>query len=147
MPFSAKQFERLGLAFKNKAEPVGVVTKGKFNEYGETFELGNEALGFIGARAIPVRPERSLKFKIAEYQRGVSTSRQLFTTEVLKGGPVTPEAIVDAYINANRALFENTRDFYRDMEAAEVLGMKQDKIAEQKANEILEDDEFADIPF
>ena len=40
MPFSAKQLERLGLAFKNKAEPVGVVTKGKFDEYGETYELG-----------------------------------------------------------------------------------------------------------
>ena len=131
MPLSAKQFGRLGLAFKNKAEPVGVVTKGKFNEYGETFELGNEALGFIGARAIPVKPERSLKFKIAEYQRGVSTSRQLFTTEVLKGGPTSPEAIVDAYINANRALFKNTRDFYRDLEAAKVLDMPTDEIAKQ----------------
>ena len=68
MPFSAKQLERLGLAFKNKAEPVGVVTKGKFDDYGETYELGNEALGFIGARAIPIKPERSFKFKIAEYQ-------------------------------------------------------------------------------
>ena len=136
MPFSAKQFERLGLAFKNKAEPVGVVTKGKFDEYGETYELGNEALGFIGARAIPVNPERSFKFKIAGYQKGVRNSRQLFTTEVLKGGPVSPEAIVDAYINANRALFEKTRDFYRDIEAAEVLGMKQDKIAEQAIDRV-----------
>jgi hypothetical protein len=136
MPFSAKQFERLGLAFKNNAEPVGVVTKGKFDEYGETYELGNEALGFIGARAIPVKPERSFKFKIAEYQKGVRNSRQLFTTEVLKGGPVSPEAIVDAYINANRALFEKTRNFYRDMEAAEVLGMKQDKIAEQAVERV-----------
>jgi hypothetical protein len=136
MPFSAKQFERLGLAFKNKAEPVGVVTKGKFDEYGETYELGNEALGFIGARAIPVKPERSFKFKIAQYQKGVRNSRQLFTTEVLKGGPVSAEAVVDAYINANRALFQNTRDFYRDMEAAEVLGMKQDKIAEQAIDRV-----------
>jgi hypothetical protein len=89
MPFSAKQLERLGLAFKNKAEPVGVVTKGKFDDYGETYELGNEALGFIGARAIPIKPERAFKYKIAEYQRGVSNSRQLFTTEVLKGGPLS----------------------------------------------------------
>jgi hypothetical protein len=136
MPFSAKQFERLGLAFKNNAEPVGVVTKGKFDEYGETYELGNEALGFIGARAVPVNPERSFKFKIAGYQKGVRNSRQLFTTEVLKGGPVSPEAVVDAYINANRALFEKTRDFYRDIEAAEVLGMKQDKIAEQAIDRV-----------
>jgi len=136
MPFSAKQLERLGLAFKNKAEPVGVVTKGKFDEYGETFELGNEALGFIGARAIPIKPERSFKFKIAEYQKGVRNSRQLFTREVLKGGPITPEAIIDAYINANRALFQNTRDFYRDMEAAKVLDMKEDKIAEQAIDRV-----------
>ena len=136
MPFSAKQLERLGLAFKNKAEPVGVITKGKFDDYGETYELGNEALGFIGARAIPIKPERAFKYKIAEYQRGVSNSRQLFTTEVLKGGPVTPEAIVNAYINANRALFENTRDFYRDIEAAKVLDMKEDKIAEQAIDRV-----------
>ncbi len=131
MPFSAKQLERLGLAFKNKAEPVGVITKGKFDDYGETYELGNEALGFIGARAIPIKPERAFKYKIAEYQRGVSNSRQLFTTEVLKGGPVTPEAIVDAYINANRALFENTRDFYRDIEAAKILDMPENELAKQ----------------
>tara|TARA_R110002020_G_scaffold90403_1_gene220089 strand:- start:247 stop:4104 length:3858 start_codon:yes stop_codon:yes gene_type:complete len=131
MPFSAKQLERLGLAFKNKAEPVGVVTKGKFDDYGETYELGNEALGFIGARAIPIKPERAFKYKIAEYQRGVSNSRQLFTTEVLKGGPVTPEAIVNAYINSNRALFQNTRDFYRDIEAAKVLDMPEDELAKQ----------------
>jgi hypothetical protein len=136
MPFSAKQLERLGLAFKNKAEPVGVVTKGKFDDYGETYELGNEALGFIGARAIPVKPEKTFKYKIAEYQKGVSNSRQLFTTEVLKGGPVTPEAVVDAYINANRALFENTRDFYRDIEAAEVLGMSEDDIVEQATQRV-----------
>ena len=136
MPFSAKQLERLGLAFKNKAEPVGVVTKGKFDEYGETYELGNEALGFIGARAIPIKPERSFKFKIAQYQKGVRNSRQLFTTEVLKGGPVSPEAIVDAYINSNRALFENTRDFYRDIEAAKVLDMPEDELAKQTIDRV-----------
>ena len=136
MPLSAKQFERLGLAFKNKAEPVGVVTEGKFDDYGEVYELGNEALGFIGARAIPVKPERSFKFKIAEYQKGVRNSRQLFTTEVLKGGPVSPEAIVDAYIDANRALFQNTRDFYRDIEAAKVLKMPEDDIIEQATQRI-----------
>ncbi len=129
MPLSTKQFGRLNLAFKNKGEPVGVVTKGKFNEYGETFELGNEALGFIGARAIPINPEKSIKFKIADFQKGVSNSRQLFTTELLKGGPVEPKAIVDAYINANRALFNNNKKFYNVLEASKVLGANQDEIA------------------
>jgi len=136
MPLNVKQLERLGLAFKNKGEPVGVVEKGKFNEYGETYELGDEALGFIGARAIPVNPQRTLKFKIADYQKGVSGSRRLFTTEVLKGGPIEPKAVVDAYINANRALFQNTRDFYKDIEAAKVLGMSEEDIADQATERI-----------
>ena len=131
MPLSAKQFGRLGLAFKNKGEPVGVVTKGKFNEYGETFELGNEALGFIGARAIPINPEKSIKFKIADYQRGVSNSRQLFTTEVLKGGPIEPKQIIDAYINANRALFQNTKQFNKVLNASKVLKADPKEIAKR----------------
>ena len=90
---------------------------------------GNEALGFIGARAIPINPEKSIKFKIADYQRGVSNSRQLFTTEMLKGGPVEPKQIIDAYINANRALFQNTRQFNKVLKAADTLGADQFKIA------------------
>ena len=144
MPLNVKQLERLGLAFKNKGEPVGVVEKGKFNEYGETYELGDEALGCIAARAIPVNPERTFKFKIADYQKGVSGSRRLFTTEVLKGGPIEPKAVVDAYINANRALFQNTRDFYRDIEAAKTLGMSEEDLY-KKATERLGKKAFANV--
>jgi hypothetical protein len=126
MPFSTKQFERLGLAFKNKGEPVGVVTKGKFNEYGETYELGNEALGFIGARSVPVNPEKAIKFKIADFQKKVSGSRQLFTKNVLKGGPVSPKEIIDAYIDANRALFSTNKEFGKDLAAARVLGINEE---------------------
>ena len=40
---------------------------------------------------------------------------------MLKGGPVTPKEIVDAYLNANRALFENTKNNVEDMKAAKTV--------------------------
>ena len=47
-----------------------------------------------------------MNFKVANFQRGVRDSRSLFTRVVLKGGPIEPREVVDAYINANRALFD-----------------------------------------
>ena len=36
---------------------------------------------------------------------------QLFTREALRGGPIEPRDVVDAYINANRALFDVRKNF------------------------------------
>ncbi len=85
----------------------------------------------FGFRSVNINPERAINFKIADYQKGVRESRQLFTREALRGGPIEPRDVVDAYINANRALFQNTRDFYRDIEAAKVLDMPEDELAKQ----------------
>ena len=54
-----------------------------------------------------VKPKEVFNYKITEYKKGVRNSRQLFTSEVLKGVTcIHQKQIVDAYINANRALFE-----------------------------------------
>ena len=60
---------------------VNVTQKGKFNEYGETYELGNDLAGLVGFRAVEVNPAKSLKFKISDYQDGVRDSRSLFTSK------------------------------------------------------------------
>jgi uncharacterized protein YqfA (UPF0365 family) len=67
--------------------------------------------GLFGFRAVRVNPERGLKFKVADYQKGARDSRSLFTRVTLKGGPIEPREVVDAYINANRALFDNKENF------------------------------------
>jgi hypothetical protein len=72
--------------------------------------------------------ERGLNFKVAEFQKGVRESRQLFTRNTLRGGPVTPEEIVDAYINANRAIFGVKKDLYKDLKAAEILNTPKQKV-------------------
>ena len=87
------------------------------------FKLGKELSGLVGLRAVDVDPERGIKYKINEYQKNVRNSRSLFTSKILKGGPVSAEEVVDAYINANRALYESNKIMYKDMQAATTLGM------------------------
>ncbi|WP_341715226.1 hypothetical protein [Limnobacter sp.] len=123
-PFNYRQLERLDLAIK----PIDILQKGKFDKYGQTYELGDELAGIAGFRAVAVNPERTFDFKIADFQKGVRDSRQLFTRETLRGGPVTPKQIVDAYIDANRALFGVKKNLYEDMKAARILGLEENKI-------------------
>ena len=127
-PFSYEQMKRLDLS----VEPIDVIQKGKFDKRtGQTYELSDELAGFTGFRPVKVDVERGLKYKVAEYQKGTRESRQLFTRNTLRGGPVTPEEVVDSYLNANRALFNVRKDFYKDLKAAETLGTSEDIIRKQ----------------
>ena len=119
MPFSFNQLKRLDRSL----ESVDILTKGKFDEYGQAYEFGDEFAGLFGFRSVNVNPDRTLNFKVANYQRGVRESRSLFTREALRGGPIEPRDIVDSYINANRALFDVRKEFKLDLEAAETLGI------------------------
>ena len=121
-PLNWKQLQRIGLSMK----PVDDV--GRFDDRGREYELGNEVAGIIGARAIEVEPEKAIKYKVADYLRGARDSRSLFSTVVLRGGVVEPKDVVDAYINANRALFLNQKELYKDLEAAKVLKGDQSEI-------------------
>jgi len=123
-PLNWKQLGRLGLAM------VPTDSEGKFDERGNEYELGNELLGIAGLRRVKVDPEKSIKYKINQFQKGIRDSRGLFTSAALKGGPISPEEIVDAYINANRATFEVNREMYKDIEAAKLLGMNEGDIDE-----------------
>jgi hypothetical protein len=124
-PLNWKQLGRLGLSMK----PV-LGIDGKFDERGNTYELGNELLGIAGLRRVTVDPEKSFNYKITEFKKRLRDSKSLFASAALKGGDVTPEEIVDAYINANRALYDVNRNMYLDMEAAKVLGMSEDDLAQ-----------------
>jgi len=127
-PLNWRQLGRLGLAMR----PIDSL--GRFDERGNQYELGNELLGIAGMRRVNVDPRKSLNYKITSYKDGVRNSRNLFTKDTLKGGPITPEEIIDAYINANRALYEVNRRLYQDIDAAKVLGMGVDSIEENMVN-------------
>ena len=122
MPFSLDQLKRLDQSI----ESVDVITKGKFDEYGQDFEFGDEFGGLFGFRAVNVNPERAMNFKVANFQKGVRDSRSLFTRVALKGGPIESTEIVDAYINANRALFNVKKELKGDMDAARLLNISEE---------------------
>jgi len=121
MPFSLNQLKRLDQSI----ESVDVLQKGKFDKFGQAYEFGDEFAGLFGFRTVAVNPDRTLKFKVADYQRGVRESRSLFTREALRGGPIDPSQIVDSYLNANRALFDVRKNFKLDLDAASVLGISE----------------------
>ena len=135
MPFSLDQ----------SIESVDVITKGKFDKYGQEFEFGDEFGGLFGFRAVNVNPDRAMNFKVANFQRGVRDSRSLFTRVALKGGPIEPTEIVDAYINANRALFDVKKELKGDMDAARLLNISEesfygslDRISSREVNALEE---------
>ena len=117
-PGSIPQFQRLDRAF----EPIDIITKGKFDKYGQDFEIGNELQGFLGFRAVEVDPVRAMKFKIADFRTGINNARREFTSPLLRGGPVTPEQIVDRYKVASDALYKVQSKMFEDYYAARTLG-------------------------
>ena len=75
-------------------------------------------------RAVKLNVPRTLKFKQAEYSSRTRKSRRFFTKVALKEGPVDPEELVEAYINANRALFNTQKDMTQNISAAKLLKTK-----------------------
>ena len=49
MPFSTSQINRI---FKAGLKEIDVIEKGKFDKYGQTFELSDEMAGLVGFRAV-----------------------------------------------------------------------------------------------
>ena len=114
-PLNWRQLGRLGLAIR----PIDDL--GRFDERGNQYELGNELLGIAGMRRVDVDPSKSLNYKITNYKDGIRAARNIFTRATLKGGVVTPEEVVDAYIRANEALYEINRRMYLDIDAAKTI--------------------------
>ena len=97
---------------------------GKYDENGQSYELLDEGLGIAGMRAVKLNIPRTLKFKQAQYSSRTRKSRSFFTKVALKEGPVDSEELVDAYINANRALFDTQKDMTQNINAAKLLNTK-----------------------
>ena len=112
---SFKQYQRLGQA------SFGVPDK-----TGEFLEIGPELAGMMGLRPIKVDPLKSMGFKISEYQGGIRNARREFTGGafgILKGGRVTPTEIIERYLASNQARFGVQQEMYKNITAANTLGV------------------------
>ena len=120
LPFSYPQLTRLYQAAADKP-----------SERGEFFELPDELTGFLGYRQVKIDPVRSMGFKISDYQRGNREARALFTggsESLLKGGPKTGRDVIERFIVANRAKFNNDKQMRKNIQAADILGTDMDDI-------------------
>ena len=117
-PLNWRQLGRLGLAIR----PIDSL--GRYDERGNEYELGNELLGIAGLRRVNVDPNKSLNYKITNFKDGIRDARNIFTRQTLKGGVVSPEEMVNAYIDANKALYDINRRMYLDIDAAKILGRR-----------------------
>jgi hypothetical protein len=132
LPFSFPQLTRLYQAAADKP-----------SERGEMFELPDELLGFFGYRAVKVDPIKSLGFKLADYQRGIRESRQLFTggeESLLKGGPRTPNDVIERFLASNKARFLTIKNLKKDIDAAETLGTNSSLILREFSDRQLNND-------
>ena len=129
-PLNYQQLKRLKMSIKPEDDV------GRFSKGGKEYEFGNELAGIIGARAVEIDPANSIKYKVADYASGTRNSKALFTRTMLKGGPVTPEEIFDAYINANRALYKVQKTMSSDIEAAQTLGLDEEELYTEVAERI-----------
>ena len=130
-----KQFVRLGQA------AVKAPTK-----TGEILELDDQLAGFIGFRPIKVDPEKALRFKIYDFQKGIREARREFTGGyfgLLKGGPVEPDDIIDRYIVSNKARFNVQKEMYKSIVAARTLGTSEAAIRREFKDRQISDDAFS----
>jgi hypothetical protein len=117
---SYKQFQRVGQA------ALDIPTK-----RGEQLEIDYELAGFMGLRPIKVDPLDTMGFKISEYQNGIRNARTEFTGGyfgLLSGGKVTPNEIIKKYVASNVARFNVQKEMFKNINAAEILGVQGDAL-------------------
>ena len=101
---------------------------------GDILDVGPEIAGFMGLRPIKIDPLRSMGFKISNYQSGIRDARREFTGGkfgVLKGGPVDPNDIIKRFAASNNARFGVQQEMYKDLTAAEALGVSRNVLSRQ----------------
>ena len=112
---------------------------------GQELDIGSELAGFMGMRPIKVDPLRTMNFKIANYQSGIRNARKEFTGGffgLLKGGPVEEEDIVKRFIASNKARFQVQQEMYKDLNAAQELGVEKYELNNSFKERQLSDDAF-----
>jgi hypothetical protein len=117
-------------------------------ERGETLNVGPEILGFMGLRPIKVNPLDSMGYKIADYQQGIRNARREFTGGyfgLLKGGPVDPNDIIKRFALSNNARFNVEQNMYKDLNAAEILGVSRNVLSKEFKNRQISEKNFTNL--
>jgi hypothetical protein len=94
----------------------------------EIYEIPYELAGIFGFRPIKVDPEKSLGFKLFEYQKAISDSRGLFTGEIDPTTMRTAQDVIERYYIANKQTFNARKKMLKTINNAKTLAVAPDKI-------------------
>ena len=94
------------------------------DKYGRVYDLRDELPGIFGFRNIELDVGDSFKFMVSDFNKRVSSSRATFLGDVLRGGSLTPDEILQQYYGSENQRFKAFQDFRKDIQAAERLGIK-----------------------
>jgi len=117
---SYRQGQRIYQRFTKTPNRTGQILEG------DTLGMPDEILGFMGLRPVEVDPVRAMGFKIAEYQTGIRNARREFTGGffgLLRGGPIDEDDVINRYIASNRARFNVQQEMFKNITAANTLGV------------------------
>jgi len=88
-------------------------------------------MGLAGMRTIQADPERSMKYMVTHFGSGLKRADNLFIKDLLRGGRVTPENIINRYKYSESRRFAVLKEMYQDILAARELGMPDWKIEDE----------------
>ena len=137
---SYKQFVRIGLGATDTVGPFLGVGK-----RGEEYRVLPEVAGFFGFRGVDIKPLQSMGFKITNYQSGIRNARREFTGGtfgVLSGGKKTPNDVIERFIASNRARFNVQKNMYKDLKAAQLLGISNVNLRKEFKERQLSEDTY-----
>jgi hypothetical protein len=99
---------------------------------GTQYEIPDELLGLFGFRQVPLDLNKTLNFKIQEFNREERGERNLIYKGTLTGDPVKDEdLIVKQFIFANEQRLEAFNKMRRIYDSVKVLGMRDKEIAKE----------------
>ena len=111
-------------------------------------DVGPEIAGFMGLRAIKVDPLQSMGFKISEYQSGIRDARREFTGGffgLLRGGPIKENDVIQKFYASNQARFNVQKEMFKDINAAEALGVEANKLNTEFSDRQISSITFANL--
>jgi predicted nucleic acid-binding OB-fold protein len=98
---------------------------------GQDYEVIDELAGLFGFRVVPINPEKTLNFKIQEFNRDERDERKLIYYGTLSGDPVKDaDRVVGQFIDANEKRLETFNKMRKIYLAAMELGVSKKKIRE-----------------
>jgi len=87
-------------------------------------------------------------FKIAEYQTGIRNARREFTGGffgLLRGGPIDEDDVISRYIASNRARFNIQKEMFKNINAANTLGVNNPDLRKEFRDRQISMDSFGKL--